>query len=177
MIIGGTMPLGRCEILDGQGVRTQFVFLGPLLVPCDSVYGSYKAAFPVHRPMKSVLYAYARWVVAPLAFGVACIASDGLGPVAIAVGIAWLALVFVAGRTFGEEARQRRLLASLVGHGAPPEILFRGTLQLLSRRPRKGVDPPRTNALVLALSLSERGRRSLARALLRSVPIRRGADG
>ena len=125
----GTWPLGRCEILDGESVRTRFLFFGPFIVPLESFYVG-RESFQVQRPMRSVVLAYLRWVVSPIAFLVTVGVGQGVTPALGVVVAAWLALVFFTGRTFGDKARQRRALASIVGHGAPPEILRRGALEL-----------------------------------------------
>jgi hypothetical protein len=92
--------------------------------------------------MKSIALAYLRWLVAPLVLAITFIAacSDEPGPphlsetakltLAIMVCV-WLAFVFLAGRTWGRAARQRHLLSACIGHGAPPELLFAGTLSLV----------------------------------------------
>src|SRR5262249_31661817 len=82
----------------------------------------------------SVILAYARWVVAPLALLVAFVASvrdDASGPhlrgagawTVASLAVAWLILVFLTGRSTGRNARQRRALAEHAGHCAPPELL------------------------------------------------------
>ena len=140
-LVAGKLPIGRCEMLDGEGVVTHFVFLGPLLVPLDSVYAldvwRARRAFQVRRNTKSIALAYLRWMVAPLVLMITFIAFAGNqeGPPELGfaakvtlgvMGASWLALVSLAGRSYGASARQRRVLASFVGHAAPPELVFDG---------------------------------------------------
>jgi hypothetical protein len=146
-IAAGSLPLGRCEILEGEGVMTNFFFVGPFLLPLDTVYsiGLWRGrrGFAVKRHAKSVALAYFRWFVAPLALLITFIAgagnskgspqlSDGVTLTLVLMLMAWLALIFVVGRTRGRDARQRRMLSAFAGHGAPPELLFSGTLGLVA---------------------------------------------
>jgi hypothetical protein len=142
----GSLPMGRCERLDGEGVVTRFFFFGPFFVPLDSVYAlgfsSKDGALPVRRHARSIALAYFRWLLAPLALFVTFLASrtevegppqlSNVGKVSLAILIAaWLGIVFITGRTWGREMRQRRLLSGCVGHGAPPELLFAGAARLV----------------------------------------------
>ena len=139
----GKLPLGSCEIIDGQRVFTRFFFLGPFLVPMDSAYvAGTGEPFPVRRHSKSIALAYARWIVLPLAMAITFIAGAGSqsgapemsGPVEsalIALAVVWFGLVFVAGRVRGDEARKRRVMNSQVGHAAAPEWLFDGTVSIV----------------------------------------------
>jgi hypothetical protein len=140
-IAAGRLTMGRCEGLDGEGVTTHFFFIGPFFVPLDTVYtvGHWRSAraFQVKRHAKSIALAYLRWCVAPLVMCIAFIAaeppqlSDG-GKLTLALmATAWLGLVFLTGRAWGRTARQRRVLSASVGHAAPPELLFSGTLGLV----------------------------------------------
>src|SRR6266498_4089906 len=112
----GRLPLGRCDVLDGERVATQFLFLGPFLAPLDTVYaiGSFSKArvFQVRRSMKSIALAYLRWVIAPLVVFITFIAASGpkAGPPELTrnaeltlaiMGLVWAAHCMVAGRTWG----------------------------------------------------------------------------
>ena len=138
--------MGRCERLDGEEVMTRFFFLGPFFVPLDSVYltrfSGKRVALPVRRNTKSIAFAYFRWLAGPVILFVTFLASrtEADGPpqlsnaskVTLAIMVAaWLGFVFIAGRTWGREARQRRMLSACVGHGAPPELLFTGATRLV----------------------------------------------
>lgn len=140
-IAAGRLSMGRCEALNGEGVTTHFFFIGPFFVPLDTVYsvGHWRSAraFQVKRHAKSIALAYLRWCIAPLVMFIAFIAAgppelSAAGKLTLTLmGTVWLGLVFLTGRTWGRAARQRRALAALVGHGAPPELLFSGTLGLV----------------------------------------------
>jgi hypothetical protein len=124
-------------ILDDESVRTRFLVVGPFMVPLEMFYVAGRDVLPVRWHIPSVLLAYARWVVAPLAVLIAFIAStrddasgshlqgNGFWATASLV-VVWLILVFRTGRSTGQEARQRRALAEYAGHGAPPEMLTEG---------------------------------------------------
>ncbi len=142
----GRAPLGACEKLDGEAVTTVFVFVGPILMPVDTLYalrwrGTTPTGFQVRHHPKSVALAYLRWFVAPLAMMIAFIASivDQHGPAVLSakaqlilaiMAVVWMALIFASGRTTGVKARQRRVMAMHLGHAAPPELLFDGSLRL-----------------------------------------------
>jgi hypothetical protein len=142
----GQIPMGRCEGLDGEFVFTRFFFLGPFLVPLETIYmlglSPDAPRFHVKRHGTSIALAYLRWVVAPITLLIVFIAFAGNaeGPPALqgsavatlaAVVAIWLALVFLTARTWGRAARERRVLASCVGVAVRPEILFDGTLSLV----------------------------------------------
>jgi hypothetical protein len=123
--------------LDGESVKARFMLLGPFMVPLETFYVARRLVLPVRWYIPSVLLAYVRWVVAPLALLIAFIASvrdDASGPHLQGAGawtvasfsVAWLILVFLTGRTTGQAARQRRTLAHVTGHCAPPELLTEG---------------------------------------------------
>jgi hypothetical protein len=142
----GKIRMGRCETLDGESVFTKFLLLGPVFVPLDSFYAfgfwGRHGGFPIKRCAKSIAFAYLRWFVAPVVLFIGFFSAMGpeatsphltnaSGVVLTILLAAWLASVLLSGRTWGREARERRILALSVGHGAPPERLFSGTLRLV----------------------------------------------
>jgi hypothetical protein len=128
----GTASLGRSDILDGESIRTNYFLFGPVLVPLDSAYWGRRTSFPVRRPARSVVLAYVQWSVLPIVLVVTGIVTHSQ-VAAAAVVLAWVVLWLLGGRTFGDEARKRRTLATFVGHAAPPEILHRGELEIALR--------------------------------------------
>jgi hypothetical protein len=144
-VASGEIPLGSCERLGDERVVTRFAFLSFVFVPLDSLYviGPWRGhrGFQVRKSGKSIALAYARFLtpIVPFFTYVAFAANAEGAPTLSAgqittlalMGLGWLALFFVAGRTFGRAARQRRALAHHAGIAAPPEILFDGTLGLV----------------------------------------------
>jgi hypothetical protein len=138
----GRLALGRCDRLDGEGVVTEFLLFGPFLWPMGGAYvvgaGPRARRFPVERQLRSIVIAYLRWVVVPLVTLCTYCGLDARADSSMRVtatmsgfGALWMALLFVAGRTRGRGARQRRMLGDFVGHKAPPEVLFSGTQRLV----------------------------------------------
>ncbi len=132
---------GRWSSVDGEGVCTKFFVLGVPIVPEQAFYviGNPfrpKRTLPARWSKRSILLAYLRWVIGPIAVFATMLATvgrrrrrdgapiDGQHPVAMAgVVAAWLALVFLTGRAHGRGVAQRRLMKKYLGHAAAPELL------------------------------------------------------
>jgi hypothetical protein len=131
---------GRWSSVDGEGVCTKFFVLGVPILPEEAFYvvGNPlrpKRTIPARWSKRSILLAYLRWVIGPIAVFVTMLATavdagggtapiGGQHPVAMAgVVVAWLALVFLSGRAHGRNVAQRRLMKKYLGHAAAPELL------------------------------------------------------
>jgi hypothetical protein len=139
MWYGIVSSIGRCEKLQEESVATSFTVIGPLLLPMQSAWTTEgwpsSRGFYVKTHLGSVALAYLRWVIPPIVLFITflngTVYEKAGAPLAKSVVLTllieaavWVVLMFGTGHVWGPERRRRIIMRAIVGHSAPPELLF-----------------------------------------------------
>ena len=128
----GVKFFGEIDSLGPESIQTKFFLLGLPLIPLESYYCLEQTSngikgFPIPLSSKSILLTYLRWWVVALSIVVGIIQAFIIGDrswailIVLGILIGWLSMKL--GRLHPDEKRRRMVFRTIVGLGAPPELL------------------------------------------------------